>query len=68
MQAIAPDGVEIPLDLTQLPVKSWVFITCLNIGEARQQLQLLAAMQGVEVRCKEAVFRGHLGIRVWRSR
>jgi hypothetical protein len=68
MQEIAPDGIPIPLDLTQLRVGRWVFITCLNVAEAKTQLRLLAANQRVEIRCRDAIFKGYLGIRVWRTK
>jgi hypothetical protein len=61
-----PDGVRIVVDWEQMPVGSSAFIPCLNVEEAKKQVEKIAAKRGWKMKVCPRIEDERFGVRMWR--
>jgi hypothetical protein len=61
-----PDGVHITVNWNKLVVGASVFIPCINIEKAKEQLKRVAQMKQYETTTHICIENGMWGVRMWR--
>ena len=64
---IAPDGIRIVINWSNMNVGSSVFIPCINARKAREQVNVIFKRKSWQYKAKTTIESNKLGVRIWRT-